>query len=98
MRACAQRHGDYDRRGALALPPTPARTPDQAPRLQCLRVPARPHLKYPREWEGYDAWLGLPETPLTFPAGFGGAGADVSRDHAGARKLGSEQMSTSCCY
>ena len=62
---------------ALALPPTLALTPDQAPRLQRLRVPARPHLKYPREWEGYDAWLGLPETPLTFPAGFGGAGADV---------------------
>ena len=39
----------------------------EAPKLQRLRVPARPHLKYPREWQGYDTWLGLPETPLTFP-------------------------------
>ena len=54
--------------------------PNQAPKLQRLRVPARPHLKYPREWQGYDRWLGLPETPLTVPAGFGGAGADVDAE------------------
>ena len=36
-----------------------------------LRVPARPHLFYRREWAGYDDWLGLSGEPLVFPADWG---------------------------
>lgn len=39
---------------------------ERAKLLESLRVPARPHLYYRSEWRGYDDWLGLEETPLTF--------------------------------
>ena len=43
----------------------------QAPLLQKLRVPARPHLFYAAEWKGYDYWLGRSDTPLVFPTNYG---------------------------
>ncbi|KAL1526966.1 hypothetical protein AB1Y20_015655 [Prymnesium parvum] len=39
--------------------------------LQRLRVPARPHLYYGRQWGGYDEWLSLPNTPLVLPRNYG---------------------------
>lgn len=44
---------------------------EQAALLQTLRVPARPHIYYAAEWQGYDHWLGRPETPLIFPQNYG---------------------------
>lgn len=39
--------------------------------LMRLRVPGRPHIYYVKEWNGYDEWLGLPDTPLVLPSGYG---------------------------
>ena len=43
-------------------------TREQSELLLKLRIPARPHLFYRKEWKGYDEWLGLPET-LPSPRG-----------------------------
>lgn len=43
---------------------------ENAAKLQSLRVPARPHLYYRKEWKGYDHWLSLPERPLTLPSDY----------------------------
>lgn len=45
---------------------------EHADELLQLRVPSRPHLFYGSKiWRGYDAWLGLPDTPLVFPSSWG---------------------------
>lgn len=44
---------------------------EQAALLQSLRVPARPHLYYSEQWQGYAHWLGQPEVPLILPRDYG---------------------------
>jgi len=44
---------------------------ERASLLQQLRVPARPHIYYAKEWRGYDDWLGKPETTLVMPRDYG---------------------------